>query len=89
MVIDGATTDQVTTALTMKQAEEVMAPFRTAITRSKGPLFKLLTMGSLQNTTGDRANRQKLCSTKLGIQNFITESKLEVKPMTIDKLQGL
>jgi phage terminase large subunit-like protein len=73
----------------MKQAEEVMAPFRTAITRSKGPLFKLLTMGSLQNTTGDRANRQKLCSTKLGIQNFITESKLEVKPMTIDKLQGL
>lgn len=89
LIVDSATTDQVTTAPTMKQAEEVMAPFRTAITRAKGPLFKLLTMGSLQNTTGDRANRQKLCSTKVGIQNFITESKLEVKPMTIDKLQGL
>ena len=89
LVVDGATTDQVTTAPTMKQAEEVMAPFRTAITRAKGPLFKLLTIGSIQNTTGDRANRQKLCSTKVGIQNFITESKLEVKPMTIDKLQGL
>ena len=89
LTIDTTTTHQITTAPTMKQAEEVMGPFRTAITRAKGPLFKFMTEGSLQNTTGNRNNRQKLCSTKLGIQNFITGSYLEVRPMSIDKLQGL
>jgi len=83
------TTHQITTAPTMRQAEEVMAPFRTAIIRSPGPLFKFLTSGSLQNTTGKRADRQKLSSTKKGIENFLTGSLLEVRPMTIDKLQGL
>lgn len=86
---DLETTHQITTAPTMKQAEEVMSPFRTAITRARGPLFKFLTEGSLQNTTGSRANRQKLASTKLGIQNFITGSLLEIRAMSIDKLQGL
>ena len=87
--VDTATTHQITTAPTMKQAEEVMSPIRTAITRARGPLFKFLTEGSLQNTTGSRANRQKLVSTKKGIENFLTGSLLEVRPMTIDKLQGL
>lgn len=87
--IDTETTHQITTAPTMKQAEEVMAPIRTAITRSKGPLFKFLTDGSLQNTTGSRANRQKLASTKKGVENFLTGSHLEIRPMAIDKLQGL
>jgi phage terminase large subunit-like protein len=87
--IDTDTTHQITTAPTMKQAEEVMSPFRTAITRSPGPLFKFLTEGSMQNTTGSRAFRQKLASTKKGIQNFLTDSLLEVRPMSINKLQGL
>lgn len=87
--IDPSTTHQITTAPTMKQAEEVMSPIRTAITRSRGPLFQFLTEGSLQNTTGSRADRTKLASTKLGIQNFITGSILEVRPMSIDRLQGL
>jgi phage terminase large subunit-like protein len=87
--IDTATTHQITTAPTMKQADEVMSPFRTAITRSRGPLFKFLTDGSLQNTTGSRMNRQKLVSTKKGIENFLTGSLLEVRPMSINKLQGL
>lgn len=87
--IDTATTHQITTAPTMKQADEVMSPFRTAITRSRGPLFKFLTEGSLQNTTGSRANRVKLSSTKKGVENFLTGSLLEVRPMTINKLQGL
>ena len=87
--IDTSTTHQVTTAPTMKQAEEVVSPIKTAITRAKGPLFKFLTEGSLQNTTGSRANRQKLASTKKGIENFLTGSLLEIRPMTIDKLQGL
>lgn len=87
--VDPATTHQVTTAPTMAQAEEVMSPIRTAITRSRGPLFTFLTEGSLQNTTGSKANRVKLASTKKGIQNFLTGSLLEVRPMTIDKLQGL
>lgn len=87
--VDRSTTHQITTAPTMKQAEEVLAPIRTSITRSRGPLFKFLTEGSLQNTTGSRANRMKLASTKQGIQNFLTGSLLEVRPMTIDKLQGL
>jgi phage terminase large subunit-like protein len=87
--VDPATTHQITTAPTMKQAEEVMSPIRTAITRSRGPLFKFLTEGSLQNTTGSRANRQKLASTKKGIENFLTGSLLEIRPMRIDKLQGL
>lgn len=86
--VDTSTTNQITTAPTMKQADEVMFPFRTAITRSKGPLFKFLTEGSLQNTTGSRVNRVKLASTKQGIQNFLTGSLLEVRPMTIDKVQG-
>jgi phage terminase large subunit-like protein len=84
-----ATTHQVTTAPTMKQAEEVMSPFRTAIARARGPLFKFLTEGSLQNTTGSRANRAKLVPTKKGIENFLTGSLLEVRPMSINKLQGL
>ena len=87
--IDPDTTHQITTAPTMRQADEVMAPIRTAITRSKGPLFKFLTDGSLQNTTGSKADRVKLASTKMGIQNFLTGSLLEVRPMSIDKLQGL
>jgi phage terminase large subunit-like protein len=87
--VDTSTTHQVTTAPTMKQAEEVMSPFRTAITRARGPLFKFLTDGSLQNTTGSRANRQKLACTKKGIENTLTGSLLEVRPMSIDKLQGL
>lgn len=87
--VDTATTHQVTTAPTMKQAEEVMAPFRTAITRARGPLFAFLTEGSLQNTTGARALRAKLVPTKKGIENFLTGSILEIRPMTIAKLQGL
>lgn len=87
--VDTTTTHQITTAPTMKQADEVMAPFRTAITRAIGPLFKFLTEGSLQNTTGNRFQRQKLASTKKGIENFLTNSLLEVRPMRIDKLQGL
>jgi phage terminase large subunit-like protein len=87
--VDTATTHQITTAPTMKQAEEVMSPFRTAITRARGPLFKFLTEGSLQNTTGSRAQRVKLASTKKGIENFLTGSLLEIRPMTINKLQGL
>ena len=89
LTIDTSTTHQVTTAPTMKQADEVMSPFRTAITRARGPLFKFLTEGSLQNTTGSRANRVKLASTKKGIENILTGSLLEVRPMSIDKLQGL
>lgn len=88
-VIDPSTTHQITTAPTMKQAEEVMSPIRTAIARSRGPLFKFLTEGSLQNTTGSRAKRMKLASTKKGIENFLTNSLLEIRPMTIAKLQGL
>lgn len=87
--IDTDTTHQITTAPTMAQAEEVMSPFRTAITRARGPLFKFLTEGSLQNTTGNRMNRVQLASTKKGIQNFLTGSLLEVRPMSINKLQGL
>lgn len=87
--VNVATTHQITTAPTMAQAEEVMSSIRTAITRSRGPLFQFLTEGSLQNTTGSRANRTKLASTKKGIQNFLTGSLLEVRPMSIDKLQGL
>lgn len=87
--IDTSTTHQITTAPTMKQAEEVMSPIRTAITRSRGPYFRLLTNGSLQNTTGSKANRPQLAATKKGIQNFLTGSLLEVRPMTIDKLQGM
>lgn len=83
------TTHQITTAPTMKQAEEVMSPIRTAITRARGPLFRFLTEGSLQNTTGNRAMRQRLASTKKGIENFLTSSLLEIRPMSIDKLQGL
>ena len=89
LTIDLSTTHQITTAPTMRLAEEVMSPFKTAITRSKGPLFKVLTEGSLQNTTGSKANRQKLAATKKGIENFITNSLLEIRPMKIDKLQGL
>ena len=87
--VDTSTTHQITTAPTMKQAEEVMSPIRTSITRARGPLFQFLTEGSLQNTTGSKANRVKLASTKMGIQNFLTGSLLEVRPMSIDKLQGL
>ncbi len=87
--IDTSTTHQITTAPTMKQAEEVMSPIRTAITRSRGPLFKFLTEGSLQNTTGSKANRVKLASTKKGIENFLTGSLIEIRPMSIAKLQGL
>lgn len=85
---DKETTNQITTAPTMRQADEVLSPIRTAITRSRGPLFKFLTEGSLQNTTGSKANRQKLASTKKGIENFLTGSILEIRPMSIDKLQG-
>ena len=87
--VDTSTTHQITTAPTMKQAEEVMSPIRTAITRARGPLFKFLTEGSLQNTTGSKANRMKLASTKKGVENFLTGSLLEIRPMSIDKLQGL
>lgn len=89
LVCDVSTTSQITTAPTMKQAEEVMSPFRTAITISKGPLFKMLTAGSINNTTGNTATRVKLVSTKKGIENKITNSVVEVKPLSIDKLQGL
>lgn len=87
--VDPSTTHQVTSAPTMKQAEEILSPIRTAIIRSKGPLFQFLTEGSLQNTTGSRAKRQKLSPTKKGIENFLTGSLLEIRPMTINKLQGL
>lgn len=87
--IDVSTTHQITTAPTMKQSEEVLSPIRTAITRSRGPLFKFLTEGSIQNTTGSKVNRQKLASTKKGIENFLTGSLLEIRPMNINKLQGL
>ena len=87
--VDTTTTHQITTAPTMKQSEEVMSPLRTAIARARGPLFKFLTEGSLQNTTGSKANRMKLASTKKGIENFLTGSLLEVRPMSINKLQGL
>lgn len=87
--VDTSTTHQITTAPTMRQAEEVMSPFRTAITRSRGPLFKFLTDGSIQNTTGSKMNRVKLASTKKGIENFLTGSLLEIRPMSIDRLQGL
>lgn len=87
--IDPATTHQITTAPTMKQAEEVLSPIRTSIVRARGPLFQFLTEGSLQNTTGSKANRMKLASTKKGIENFLTGSLLEIRPMSIDKLQGL
>lgn len=87
--VDTSTTHQVTTAPTMKQSEEVLSPIRTAVTRARGPLFKFLTEGSLQNTTGSKANRTKLASTKKGIENFLTNSLLEIRPMSIDKLQGL
>jgi phage terminase large subunit-like protein len=87
--VDTSTTHQITTAPTMKQAEEIMSPLRTAITRARGPLFKFLTEGSMQNTTGSRANRVKLASTKKGIENFLTGSILEIRPMSINKLQGL
>ena len=87
--VDTATTHQITTAPTMKQAEEVMSPIRTAITRARGPLFQFLTEGSLQNTTGSKAKRQKLVSTKKGIENFLTGSLLEIRAMSIDKLQGM
>jgi len=89
LIVDTSTTHQVTTAPTMRQAEEIMSPFRTAITRSKGPLFQFMTEGSLQNTTGSKANRLKLASTKKGIENFLTNSLLEIRPMSIAKLQGL
>ena len=87
--VDTATTHQVTTAPTMKQAEEVLSPIRTSITRARGPLFKFLTEGSIQNTTGSKAKRQKLSPTKKGVENFLTGSLLEIRPMSIDKLQGL
>lgn len=87
--VNTSTTHQITTAPTMKQAEEVMSPIRTAITRARGPLYKFLTEGSLQNTTGSKVNRVKLASTKKGIENFLTGSILEIRPMSIDKLQGL
>jgi len=87
--VDTSTTHQITTAPTMKQAEEVLSPIRTSITRARGPLFKFLTEGSLQNTTGSRANRVKLAATKKGVENFLTGSLLEIRPMSVNKLQGL
>lgn len=87
--VDTSTTHQVTTSPTMKQSEEVMSPFRTAITRARGPLFEFLTEGSMQNTSGNRFQRQKLASTKKGVENFLTGSLLEVRPMSVTKLQGL
>lgn len=89
LTIDSSTTHQITTAPTMKQAEEIISPIRTSIVRSRGPLFKFLTDGSLHNTSGSKANRAKLASTKKGIENFLTGSLLEIRPMSIDKLQGL
>lgn len=89
LTVDTSTTHQITTAPTMKQADEVLSPIRTAIARARGPLFQFLTEGSIQNTTGSRANRVKLASTKKGIENFLTGSLLEIRPMSIDKLQGL
>ena len=89
LTVDTSTTHQITTAPTLKLSEEVLSPLRTAITRARGPLFKFLTEGSLQNTTGSKANRVKLASTKKGIENFLTGSLLEARPMSIDKLQGL
>ena len=89
LVADTSTTHQITTAPTLKQGEEVLSPIRTAITRSRGPMFRFLTEGSIQNTTGSKANRQKLASTKKGIENFLTNSLLEIRAMRIDKLQGL
>jgi len=89
LTVDKSTTHQITVAPTMRQADEVMSPIRTAITRSRGPYFKFLTEGSLQNTTGSKAARQKLASTKKGIEDFLTGSLLEVRPMAVDKLQGL
>lgn len=89
LTVDTSTTHQVTTAPTMRQSEEVLSPLNTAITRARGPFFKFLTEGSLQNTTGSKANRVKLASTKKGIQNFLTNSLLEIRPMSIQKLQGL
>ena len=89
LTIDPDTTHQITTAPTMRQADEVLSPFRTAIARARGPIFKFMTEGNLRNTTGSKANRQKLSSTKKGIENFLTNSLLEIRPMTIDKLQGL
>lgn len=89
LTVDTSTTHQITTAPTMKQSEEIMGPLRTAIARARGPLFQFLTEGSLQNTTGSRANRMKLASTKQGIENFLTSSLLEIRPMSINKLQGL
>lgn len=88
MTVDKSTTQQVTTAPTMKQAEEVLSPFRTALARARGPVFKFMTMGSIQNTTGAKSNRVKMASTKKGIENFLTGSLLEIRPMTIEKLQG-
>ena len=87
--VDNSTTHQIVTAPTMRQAEETLSPIRTAITRSRGPLYKFLTEGSMQNTTGSKANRQKLAATKKGIENFLTGSIIEIRPMSIDKLQGL
>lgn len=89
LVCDTSTTHQITSAPTMKQANEILSPFQTAITRARGPLFKFMTEGSIQNTTGPKANRQKLASTKKGIENLLTNSLLEIRPMTIAKLQGL
>lgn len=89
LTVNRATTYQITTAPTMKMAEEVMNPIKTAIARARGPLFQFLTEGSIQNTTGSKAKRQKLCSTKKGIENFLTNSLLEIRPWSIDKLQGL
>ena len=89
LTVDTSTTQQITTAPTMKQSEEVMSPFRTALARARGPLLKFMTEGSVQNTTGSKANRQKMASTKKGIENFLTNSILEIRPMSIDKLQGL
>lgn len=89
LCVDTSTTNQITTAPTMRLSDEVLSPIRTAITRARGPLFKFMTEGSLQNTTGSKANRAKLASTKKGIENFLTGSLLEVRPMSIDKLQGL
>lgn len=88
MTVDKSTTQQVTTAPTMKQAEEVLSPFRTALARARGPVFKFMTMGSIQNTTGAKSGRVKMASTKKGIENFLTGSLLEIRPMTIEKLQG-
>lgn len=88
LICDVSTTQQITTAPTMKQADEIMSPIKTAITIARGPLLKFMTEGSLQNTTGSKAARQKIASTKKGIENFITNSLLEIRPMSIDKLQG-